>query len=155
MPIKTEIKSKLLQLIDTTCSTVWAKRSREAVGKTDKSSQAVQTIAMMLVQLAHINVMNSTPELDDIRLLTIERYAPHLPLQYQFAVKGGCMGSEAVSQAETEFATETVLAALTEHHGLEQYRLTGALKTDWEQNVLPKLQAAVHAVLESRNAGAF
>lgn len=155
MPIRPEIKDKLLLLIDTVDSSTWAERSREVIVLTDPCSQAIKTVAMMLAQLAHTNVINSTPELDDLRLLAIERYAPHLPLQYQFAVKGGCLGPEAISRAETEFATETVLAALTEHHGLELHRLSGALKTDWDKNVLPQLQAAVRAVLESRNAGVF
>ena len=155
--MRKSIREKLLMVLDTTDTTVWTKRSSEVIGRTDVSSQAIQTITMMLVQLGHNNALNDAFELDSMRLSVIQKYAQFLPLQYQFqaGTSGGCMGPAAVSVAEADFATETVLAALTEHHNLAVNKLTGQLRVDWEQKTLPQLRAAVRSVLESRNAAEF
>jgi hypothetical protein len=114
---------------------------------------------MLLQQMAYTNVLNNESSVQQARLTVIEATYKHLPLQYQFAeaavLASGCMGPEQVADVEVDFATETVLAALAEHHGFDRAALGLSLDKYFASKTLPVLKAAVKEVLDMRNAASF
>lgn len=144
-------------ILDTTSAVVWSQRASACVGDIDAASQAIQTVAMMLVQLSYDNALINDAIQVDRRIAMIAQCSTDLPKEYLHGYSadlvsiGGCSGPEQVLQTEADFATETVLAALTEHHELHLAGL-GLLGQYWYSTTLPKLRNAVREVLETRNA---
>jgi hypothetical protein len=155
--INKQDEETLLLILDTLDKDVWVTRMTKAVGSVDQAAVAVQTICMLLAQMRNTNMLNDDSDLQKSRLDLIETYAKYLPKAYQYKKPGtGCQGCDSVTDVEVDFAVETVLAALIDHHDcVPRHTLSKLMRGEWHRSTLPALTEAVRGVLETRNAHNF